>query len=125
MVTDIELLKNIYIRNFASFHDRGLYLNKERWPVILKLGEDWWDRHVKLVFTTGKMKLMFDMVDSIGNKFFHVVNKEPKITGKFEMRKLLAKFTTDVISSVAFGIDSNCKWLRTKSGLNNSRWKNM
>lgn len=55
------------------------------------------------------MKLMFDMVDSIGDKFVSTIDKELKITDKFEVRELLAKFTTDVISSVAFGIDSNCK----------------
>lgn len=55
------------------------------------------------------MKLMFDLVDSIGDKFVRVIDKEHRATDKLDMRQLLAKFTTDVISSVAFGIDSNCE----------------
>lgn len=63
------------------------------------------------IFTSGKMKMMFEIVDPIGDKFVKAIDKELKITNKLEMRQLLAKFTTDVISSVAFGLDSNCKWI--------------
>lgn len=55
------------------------------------------------------MKMMYDLVDSIGDKFAEAVNKELKISSKIEFRQLLAKYTTDVISSVAFGINSNCE----------------
>lgn len=53
--------------------------------------------------------MMFEVVDPIGDKFVKAIDKELKITNTLEMRQLLAKFTTDVISSVAFGLDSNCK----------------
>lgn len=76
-------------------------------------GQEWRERRVKLspVFTSGKMKMMFEIVGPIGDKFIKAIDKELKITRNLEMRQLLAKFTTDVISSVAFGIDSNCKWI--------------
>ena len=61
------------------------------------------------VFTSGKMKSMFGIVDSIGDKFVEAIDKELKITKKLEMRELLGKFSTDVISNVAFGIDSKCE----------------
>lgn len=76
-------------------------------------GQEWREHRVKLspVFTTGKMKLMFEILDTIGDKLVEAVDKELKITDKLEVRELLSKFTTDVISSIAFGIDSNCKSL--------------
>lgn len=53
------------------------------------------------------MKLMFEIVNAIGDKLVNVVEKETEISEKIEMHEILAKFTTDSISSVAFGMESN------------------
>lgn len=37
MILDIELLKDIYIREFTSFHDRSFYYNKEDDPLSANL----------------------------------------------------------------------------------------
>ena len=115
LILDVDLLKNIFIKDFASFHDRGIYYNKEDDPLSANMlaleGQEWKDRRVKLspIFTSGKMKMMFEIVDSIGDKFVSAIDKELKITNDLEMKPMLAKFSTDVISNVAFGLDSNCK----------------
>lgn len=55
------------------------------------------------------MKMMFEIVDDIGDKFVKAIDKKLSITRVVEMRQMFAKYSTDVISNVAFGLDSNCK----------------
>lgn len=61
------------------------------------------------IFTSGKMKMMFDTVDSIGDKFVEVVSKDYKQSNTLDMRILTAKYTADVIGNVAFGLDCKCE----------------
>lgn len=82
-------------------------------------GQEWRERRTKLspVFTSGKMKMMFDIVNSIGDKFVGATDKAISQTSIVEVREMLAKFTTDVISNVAFGLDSKCKMGPEAKGL--------
>lgn len=52
--------------------------------------------------------MMFDIVNSIGDKFIEVTDKEILSSPCMEVGQILARFTTDVISNVAFGLDSKC-----------------
>lgn len=61
------------------------------------------------IFTSGKMKMMFEIVDSIGDKFVDVLNMKLKASSVLEMRELAGRLTADVIGNVAFGLDCNCK----------------
>lgn len=63
------------------------------------------------------MKMMFDIVNSIGDKFVGATDKAISQTSIVEVREMLAKFTTDVISNVAFGLDSKCKMSSEVKGL--------
>lgn len=58
-------------------------------------------------FTSGKMKLMFDIIDSMGDKLVKVVEAAAKSSTQLELHEYLARFTTDNIASVAFGLESN------------------
>lgn len=52
------------------------------------------------------MKSMFEIVDMIGDRFAKVVENDSKSVEQIEVHELLARFTTDVISNVAFGLES-------------------
>ncbi|KAL7026328.1 hypothetical protein ACKWTF_013861 [Chironomus riparius] len=109
-----ELVKNILVRDFNSFHDRGLFYNKEDDPIgantLTLNGQDWKDRRVKLtpIFTSGKMKLMFELIDSLSDKMVRIIEDQLRNTNDLEMRSWLQRFTIDSIGNVAFGIEPNC-----------------
>lgn len=108
-----EFIKNVLVRDFTYFQDRGFYHNKKDDPLSANLltleGQEWKRIRSKLtpVFTTGKLKMMFDIVSQIGDKLVKVL--EPKLTveGHADMREFLAEFTTDVIGNIAFGLECN------------------
>lgn len=67
------------------------------------------------IFTSGKMKMMFDTVDSIGDKLVEVVSKDYKQSNMLDMRALAGKYTADVIGNVAFGLDCKCEFFYSSS----------
>jgi cytochrome P450 family 6 len=74
-------------------------------------GQEWKDRRVKLtpMFTSGKMKMMFEIIDSIGDKLVNVLGKEVTKSSDQEMRNWSQRFTGDNIGNVAFGLECSCE----------------
>ena len=114
MPIDPELVKNILVRDFSSFHNRGKYYNKKDDPLSANIlsvdGVEWKTLRTKLspTFSSGKMKMMFDIVNEISDRLVRVVGDDIKSTSKIEMKEYTAKYTNDVIGNVAFGIEPNC-----------------
>lgn len=112
--TDLDLIKAILINDFDTFPDRGLYFNPHNDPLSLNLvrlsGDRWRKIRQKLTptFTSGKMKLMFTTVKEIGDQFVSTMHEHMQNHNSIvEVRDLCARFTTDVIGNVAFGLDCN------------------
>ncbi|XP_005184395.4 probable cytochrome P450 6a14 [Musca domestica] len=116
LVIDLNLIKNIMVKDFANFHDRGGLSNVEDDPLTGHLvsleGEQWRAMRTKLtpVFTSARMKYMFPTVVKVGENFARTVGEmleEGSGTQILEIRDLCARFTTDVIGNCAFGIECN------------------
>jgi cytochrome P450 family 6 len=62
-------------------------------------GQEWRERRVKLspIFTSGKMKMMFEIVNSLGDKLSEVISKNVEKEASLEMREYAGRFTADVI----------------------------
>ena len=61
------------------------------------------------VFTSGKMKMMFDIVHSLGEKLVEVCGRELQTKSELDVRSWAARYTADVIGNVAFGLECNCE----------------
>ncbi|XP_016997433.2 probable cytochrome P450 6a21 [Drosophila takahashii] len=110
-VLEPSLAKQILIKDFNKFTDRGFFHNTEDDPLSGQLflldGHKWKSMRNKLssTFTSGKMKYMFPTVIKVGHEFTDVFGQYVEKSPVIEVRELLARFTTDVIGTCAFGIE--------------------
>ncbi|EDW32567.1 GL11710 [Drosophila persimilis] len=115
-VLEPSLAKLILIKEFNKFTDRGFFHNPEDDPLSGQLflldGHKWKSMRHKLssTFTSGKMKYMFPTVVKVSHEFTEVFGQMADKSPIVEVRELLARFTTDVIGTCAFGI--NCSSLK-------------
>ncbi|XP_061395243.1 probable cytochrome P450 6a21 [Musca vetustissima] len=115
LVLETELAKNILIKDFSKFTDRGLFHNEESDPLTGHLflldGAKWKNLRNKLspTFTSGKMRFMYPTITEVADNFVKVFGEmsQANKNGVVEIKELLARFTTDVIGKCAFGIECN------------------
>lgn len=113
MATNLDLIKNILIRDFHIFPNRGRYFNEQDDPLsahLINIENDEWRglRHkLSPTFTSGKLKTMFEICHQVADNLTLAIDKEKNVDGCLEIKDVLARFVTDFIASTAFGIDCN------------------
>ncbi|XP_055852787.1 cytochrome P450 6a8-like [Episyrphus balteatus] len=113
VIFDLDLARDILIKDFNNFMDRGLFYNERDDPLTGHLfaldGTRWKNLRRKLspTFSSGKMKGMFPTVLSVGDQLHEVFDKSVTNDPVIEVKDVLARFTVDVIGTCAFGIDCN------------------
>lgn len=112
MVMDLDLVKQVLVKDFSNFPNRGRYFNAVDDPISAHLvhieDDDWKNLRNKLTptFTSGKIRMMFDIVSQISDKLVATIEREAN-NDALEVKSVFSRFTTDVIASCAFGIESN------------------
>lgn len=116
-IIDLDLVKQVLVKDFAFFSDRGVFSNVKDEPLTGHLfcleGKAWRSMRHKLtpVFTSRKMKRMFGMVVEVGHQLAiamdEIVKTATESNDAVEIKELCACYTTDVISTCAFGVECN------------------
>jgi cytochrome P450 family 6 len=110
---DPDVIKNVLVKDFSSFHDRGFFMDEELEPLsghlFLLPGKRWRNLRVKLspTFTSGKMKMMYQTLVDCGQELGSILEKSAINEEIIEIKDFLVRYSTDVISSCAFGIQCN------------------
>lgn len=113
LVTDLQLIKNVLIKDFHYFENRGLAYDSKSDPLSGHLfnmeSGKWKLLRSKLTptFTSSKMKFMFPTVLGVANEMIDCITTSLKTKNEIEIRDLLNRFTTDIIGTCAFGIECN------------------
>ncbi|XP_069671899.1 probable cytochrome P450 6a14 isoform X2 [Periplaneta americana] len=73
-------------------------------------GARWKDLRATLspIFTSGKMKMMIQTMIDCGKELEKYLEQPARKQEIVEVKDILARFTTDIIASVVFGIQCNC-----------------
>jgi len=115
LIRDAELARRVLAQDFASFHDRGIYVDEEKNPLSASIfalpGQSWRSMRHKLspCFTSGKLKGMYSTSEDIGNKMVTHLHKELPEQGakEIDLKNVLQTYAIDIIASTIFGLDVN------------------
>lgn len=113
LVSDVDFVKTIMVKDFQYFMDRGMFYDRKREPLSAHLfnmgGAEWKHLRAKLTptFTSGKMKGMFPLVRDCSDAFMVYLKDYAEAGNEVEMSEALARLTTDVIGTCAFGVEAN------------------
>lgn len=107
-----KITKDILIKDFQHFRDRGFRLDGKGDPLVENLftsDNKWKEMRTKLTpaFTPGKVRAMFDLIVNCGKPMEEYLNKYADAGDEVEIRDTLSRFTADVIASIGFGMDVN------------------
>ncbi|XP_025832386.1 probable cytochrome P450 6a13 isoform X2 [Agrilus planipennis] len=111
---DLDLIRNIMVSDFHHFTDRVIFVDEKVDPLSAHLfalkGSKWRALRTKLtpLFTSGKLKLMFQAMVGCTENIPIVLDEFVSNGESIEIKEIFARYTTDIIASVGFGIESNC-----------------
>jgi len=111
---DPDIIRNVLVKDFQNFHDHGLFRDEDIEPLSGHLfligGSRWKNLRAKLTpaFSSGKMKMMFQIFVDCGIELGSILEKSANNEEIIEIKDILARYSTDIISSAAFGIQCNC-----------------
>jgi cytochrome P450 family 6 len=110
MLTDLDFIKTVLIKDFSYFHDRGTYYNVKDDPLsghLLNLEGDKWEKLRKKVtptFTSGKMRYMLPTIIEVSKRLESFMNRTIEECAEPEIKGILARFTTDIIGEWKGGV---------------------
>ncbi|XP_049767432.1 cytochrome P450 6j1-like [Schistocerca cancellata] len=113
MVKDPALVGRIMSTDFSTFYATNAKIDPVADPVIgMSLfgqhGPGWKKLRTVLspAFTSGKIKLMFHLVNEVGQNLTRLLETEASKGSAVELKDVMARYTTDVVCSIFMGVNA-------------------
>ncbi|CAG2065151.1 unnamed protein product, partial [Timema podura] len=111
---DLDLIKNILVKDFDVFMDRSNPMDEKIDPlnakgIIGQRGKKWRYIRMKLTptFSSNKIKNMFYLVDAKALELAEFVEQQSLKGNTIPVKEITAGYTIDVLASCAFGVNAN------------------
>ncbi|KAJ9581325.1 hypothetical protein L9F63_023498 [Diploptera punctata] len=114
LLRDPEIIKSFLLKDFEYFHDHAMLSDEKIDPLsgnlFMLTGHKWKNMRVLLspTFTSGKMKLMFETFEECAVELRDYLKESAEIEDILEIQDVMARYTTNIIASCAFGIQCDC-----------------
>lgn len=113
LIRDPKITKDILIKDFQSFRNRGFHFDTKNDPLAANLffsDEKWREMRIKLspAFTSGKLKAMVQTIIDCGKSLEQYLMECASGRNEVEVGELFSRFTTNVVASIGFGLDIDC-----------------
>ncbi|KAF5308790.1 hypothetical protein FQR65_LT06023 [Abscondita terminalis] len=112
IIKDPEIIKKVLLKDFNSFCNRYVLSDKKSDPMTASMtffanNPEWKYIRTKLtpVFTSGKLKQMFYLIAEMGTDMTTYL-KMNTVNNLIEAKEVCGKFSTNVITSCAFGLNA-------------------
>ncbi|XP_055611068.1 probable cytochrome P450 308a1 [Uranotaenia lowii] len=113
LVRDLELVKDVLVSSFQHFNANSFRVDAKNDPLMARnpftqVEDRWKELRAQIVpiFVASKVRATFPIMKSVAENFFNYVSKTRPHSPDFEAQEICAKYTLDVVSSCAFGIDA-------------------
>ena len=97
MINDPNLIRDVLAKEFANFHDRGIYCNEKIDPLtghlFLLPGKKWRNLRVKLTptFTSGKIKQIFPILKATGDTLANFLEDKARLGEVIEVKDIISR----------------------------------
>ncbi len=114
VLTDLELIHEILVKNFENFSDHGFSFNDFKDPLMRNIyntsDEKWDDLTSKAhsMFTKTNIKNMLPILSLAGIRLTDYLESSLDKSEEIEIKEIFQKFSLEVIASTAFGLETKC-----------------
>lgn len=109
MLRDLDVIKQVMIKDFDMFVDRGIDFSREGLGAnLFHADADTWRvlrNRFTPMFTSGKLKKMFPLIIERSDIFMKYLEELRSENSELQMDAIVRKYTISTIAACAFGID--------------------